>query len=207
MAHRRPGFGSIIAIAFAVLPASAEEPRRPPLALIVYDQATVPADVSARAATAVTRIYNESGVDLAWIDPIARPEYRMINPGSNSLGMFVIQVTIRRRPAAAGAPVVMGTALGGTGDRGGTVLLFYDQVLKVAHKYQLPVYDILAQALAHEMGHLLLPYPSHSPTGIMRADWDGDDFRHAFAGSLTFTTAQTALIGDKLAHCCVRATP
>jgi hypothetical protein len=69
------------------------------------------------------------------------------------------------------------------------------------------VHDILAQALAHEMGHVLLPYPSHSLTGIMRADWDGDDIRRAFIEPPGFTAAQTALIHQKLSHCCVRENP
>jgi hypothetical protein len=193
---------SIIAFAFAVLPASAGEPRQPAVALIVYDQAAVPTDVSRRAATAVIRIYKESGVDVAWIDPIASPEYRMINPNSNSPEMFVIQFMIRRRASAPGAQAVMGTALGGTGDNGGMVHMFYDQVLKTAHRYHQPVYDILAQAIAHEVGHVLLPFPAHSPTGIMRAYWDGDDIRHAMNGTLTFTSAQAGLIREKVSTCC-----
>jgi hypothetical protein len=48
------------------------------------------------------------------------------------------------------------------------------------------------------MGHLLLPVPAHSNTGIMRAEWDGDDIRHGAAGFLMFTQAQAALIRSKL---------
>jgi hypothetical protein len=61
---------------------------------------------------------------------------------------------------------------------------------------------VLAYAMAHEMGHLLLPYPAHSTNGIMRAEWDGDDLRHIANGSMLFTPAQTALIRARAVGCC-----
>jgi len=39
--------------------------------------------------------------------------------------------------------------------------------------------SILALAMAHEIGHVLLPPPGHSTSGIMRPTRDGDDIRHA----------------------------
>jgi hypothetical protein len=32
---------------------------------------------------------------------------------------------------------------------------------------------VLGLVLAHEVGHMLLPVYSHSPSGLMRADWEG----------------------------------
>jgi hypothetical protein len=52
----------------------------------------------------------------------------------------------------------------------------------------------LAYAMAHEIGHLLLPAPSHAISGIMNADWDGHDFRDMAAGGLRFTAAQANAI-------------
>jgi hypothetical protein len=53
---------------------------------------------------------------------------------------------------------------------------------------------ILAYVIAHELGHLLLPGYGHSPTGVMRADWDNPLARDVVKGSLTFTDAQAARI-------------
>ncbi|PYQ76467.1 MAG: hypothetical protein DMG04_03735 [Acidobacteria bacterium] len=39
--------------------------------------------------------------------------------------------------------------------------------------------SMLALAMAHEIGHVLLPPPGHSTSGIMRPTRDGDDIRHA----------------------------
>jgi len=54
--------------------------------------------------------------------------------------------------------------------------------------------SILALAMAHEIGHLLLPPPR-------RPVWDGDDIRHAVLGQLTFTSAQSSLIRKKVVGC------
>jgi hypothetical protein len=60
----------------------------------------------------------------------------------------------------------------------------------------------LAYAMAHEMGHLLLPFPAHADAGIMRSGWNGDDLRHMANGSLQFTPAQTAALRLKASTCC-----
>ena len=49
---------------------------------------------------------------------------------------------------------------------------------------------ILAAAIAHELGHLLLPPHAHAPAGIMRADWNASDFARASTGNLFFMDSQ-----------------
>ena len=56
---------------------------------------------------------------------------------------------------------------------------------------------VLAHAMAHEIGHLLLPY-GHAATGLMRADWDAKDMRLAVHGRLNFTSEQAELIQTRL---------
>jgi hypothetical protein len=46
---------------------------------------------------------------------------------------------------------------------------------------------VLAVAIAHELGHMLLPSGKHSKFGLMRAPWDANHFRSASAGLLTFS--------------------
>jgi hypothetical protein len=56
---------------------------------------------------------------------------------------------------------------------------------------------VLAHAMAHEIGHLLLPY-GHSATGLMRADWNAKDLNLAIDGRLNFTSEQAELIRGQL---------
>jgi hypothetical protein len=59
------------------------------------------------------------------------------------------------------------------------------------------VATLLGYAMAHEMGHLLMPYPSHAATGIMHTDWDGADFVQMSGGTLGFTSGQASAIRAK----------
>ncbi len=56
---------------------------------------------------------------------------------------------------------------------------------------------LLAHAMAHEIGHLLLP-DGHSASGLMRADWSADDLHDAVRGELNFTPEQADVIRARL---------
>ena len=85
--------------------------------------------------------------------------------------------------------------------------VFYSRVERVAWTHLNMSHDaarrdlysivVLAHAMAHEIGHLLLPY-GHSPTGLMRADWNAKDLDLALDGRLNFTSAQAELIRGQL---------
>jgi hypothetical protein len=159
----------------------------------LYDQAGVATPLLDQAKADVQRVLGEAGVQIEWLEV----------PPESSGGRFTVQVVLRRRPTGfAGGPTVMGSTLGASHETSGTSFVFLDRVLQRAHEREQDVARVLAYAIAHELGHLLLPYPAHSETGIMRAEWDGDDLRHIASGMLRFTPAEGALIREKLATCC-----
>lgn len=168
---------------------------RPSIAVVVYNQSTVPDDCVAHAKDDVVRIYGDAGVDVIWMDPAA------VKP----VATFAIRLRITRRPIDADRQV-MGTAIVAMNDTNGSAVVFYDQVLKSARGSKQDVARLLAYAMAHEMGHLLLPYPAHSPSGIMRPGWDGDDLRHIASGTLQFSAVQANAIRAKASGCCTAAT-
>jgi hypothetical protein len=181
-----------------------QEGRRPTVAVLVYDYEGIPAHTMRRAREKVNRIYRETGVEIDWFGPLTDAR-NYANPASSSSYAFTVQMIIRsssRSGAPSSLKSVMGTAFGAD-ENGGTFSLFYDQVTRVARNYIQPIGDILGLAIAHELGHLLLPGSSHSSTGIMRAEWNGDDIRHGVAGSLAFTSAQAALIRSKVDGRCL----
>jgi hypothetical protein len=162
----------------------------PSIAVGAYNQAGVAADTLARAKSEVTRIYGDVGVDVIWMDPEA-----VAPPGA-----FAMQVRIRAR-AVNTSRAVMGAVLGDA-ETGWLAFVYYDCVLRSAHEREQDVARLLAYAMAHEMGHLLLPRPAHSPSGIMRSGWNGDDLRHIASGSLHFTAVQANAICAKVSDCC-----
>jgi hypothetical protein len=188
--------------AFEAFVAHQQDTERKGVVVLVYNYAAVSAYTLSRARERVNRLYRETGVEIEWLDPVTTSKY-WSNSTLNPSQTFTVQMMIRSRRAYQGSSTpesVMGTALQGD-ENGGTFSLFYDQVVQVAGKYNQPLADILGLAIAHEMGHLLLPVPGHSNTGIMRAEWGSDDIRRGLVGSLVFTSAQAALIRMKVDGC------
>jgi hypothetical protein len=91
----------------------------------------------------------------------------------------------------------LGKALGDAQTNGGTAFVYRNRVLDLARGRSVDEARVLAYALAHEMGHLLLPYPSHAVTGIMHEAWDGSELRDLTNGSLRFTSEQASAIRAK----------
>ena len=50
---------------------------------------------------------------------------------------------------------------------------------------------VLSYAAAHEVGHLLLGDDAHTPQGLMKADWESDDFRAMAQNRFRFSPEQT----------------
>jgi len=68
-----------------------------------------------------------------------------------------------------------------------------------AERYSVSTPFVLACAIAHELGHLLMPGGGHSRDGIMRACWNRDDFTRADQSALRFSNEQVALMRARLA--------
>ena len=161
----------------------------------------------ARREREVAVIYKSASVDLVWIEPLGA-ESSDDGEAATSTKIFTVTVLVRPTRRDQWEPSrksVMGMALA-SDSMGGVLFLFYDQIVRVARQYRQPLADILAVAIAHEIGHVLLPPPAHSPTGIMRAEWEGDDIRHAVPGTLEFTPAQTETIRRRVVACCTQRT-
>jgi hypothetical protein len=164
----------------------------PVVTVTAYDQTSVPPQTMNRAKLTVTYICAAAGVQVIWMKPSAT---------QSVTAAFAIRLLIRPQ-AVNGSRLLMGMTLGDTHDTGGLAFVFYDRVLQSAHEREQDVARLLAYAMLHEMGHLLLPPPAHTSSGIMRATWNDDDLRQITDGSMQFTTAQQSAIRAKAQTCC-----
>jgi hypothetical protein len=144
-----------------------------------------------RAQQEVIRLYHKIGVDVAWTAPDAPrptlpPAIRVV------LVPYEAGDMLRREKTVMGAAVL--TELGTS-----VAYVFYHQVEAQARHYGVSLAMILASAIAHEVGHLLLPDGRHSPDGLMRACWTHDDFQRADQGQLLFSIEQAAQIRARTA--------
>jgi hypothetical protein len=165
----------------------------PVITLRLRDTARVPHDVLIEAQAKVTRIYRTAGVETAW------PTAESLSAESNSVRKATLTVAIlsdaqaerMNRPdvvdgAGFGAVNVGFTPIDAS-EGGRVAYVFYDRVQMLTGGNGLKRAQVLAIAMAHEIGHLLLPSDAHSETGLMRADWTETDLAE---GSLLFFTAE-----------------
>ena len=163
---------SVVRIAYAAEPGNVWT-----IDLQVENEARVPARVLETTRAEVARIFANAGLTVRWTEIAPRFTVKIV---PQVLGY-----------GRAGSPV-MGVALRRT--NGSTAQIFFKQVQDFARTYHVDLSTILAYVIAHEVGHLLLPGHGHSPSGLMRADWDNPLARDVVKGSLTFTEAQAARI-------------
>jgi hypothetical protein len=64
----------------------------------------------------------------------------------------------------------------------------------MARRYEVSTELVLGCAIAHELGHLLLPVRGHSAAGLMRACWSRNEFHRAERGQLTFSPEEIVRI-------------
>ena len=112
-----------------------------------------------RAEQLTTEIYEHAGVTLDWTADTA--------PSARSL--TVVLTTFATAPAGIVLESMGVAPSPGDGSRGTTAYVFVDRVTSFATSHHIPTPYVLACALAHEIGHLLLPPNAHAADGIMRA--------------------------------------
>jgi hypothetical protein len=132
------------------------------------NNAGVPDQILRFAKARTARIYRRMGVSLAWLDAheairqAIRPPYTMV--------LMTRQVEKGQALSEGVTDDVMGQAVPAVR----RAHVFYERVMA---KVSLPHRDsvtLLGYAMAHELGHLMLPSNSHSTTGVMRPNFDTD---------------------------------
>jgi hypothetical protein len=71
--------------------------------------------------------------------------------------------------------------------------VYYERVLATAAPPDRDIQTFLGYVMAHELGHLMLPPPSHASAGIMRAH-----FGLSSRAIVTFTEQQAVAIRERL---------
>ena len=159
------------------------------LVLQLHDFAGAPPSVLHEAERELARVYDAIGVRVEWDHPVQHAD--------EGAALHVILVAHEGGDLRRTRDSVMAATLW-TASGTPVVYVFYRRVEAEAARYAVSVALVLACALAHELGHVLMPERGHSRQGLMRACWGQDDFLRANQGQLRFSADEAARMRTRL---------
>src|SRR5262249_13603623 len=165
----------------------------------VHDYARVPPTMLEGAERQVAAIFQEAGIRITWAGGAAGGEQSSNRnepqPAERVADIFVGIITSPMASKLAFPGETLGFSLPCAPDkRACLAYVCYQRIEKLACRSRATLPRVLACAVVHEIGHLLLGVNSHSERGIMRAEWCAADFEPQAAAKLLFTPRQPDLI-------------
>lgn len=175
---------SIVSAGAWLLPlmVAAEGPSGP-MQVALHNDSLAPPDVVRGAQAEVTRLYALIDVEIVWVPPT-----------TDDAAVRMVKLTTWE-PRDDGIPAMaLGATYGGDGTVDARAYVFWLRVQRYAQQYTVGIEMLLGAAIAHELGHMLLPPGSHASRGLMRATWDREQFRAVANGLLRFSPQSAAQI-------------
>ena len=156
--------------------------------LRIFNDAPVDSDTLDRALKRVTAVYAQIRVRLRWTttDPLTHdgmPLFDIVFANSPPVQAETTDSTSRAVDGVAGSASISTHR----------AHAFYGRIRNAAVAYKLFKQNVLADVVAHELGHLLLTPTAHSLWGVMRFD-----LPHRNEVSRTFSPAQGDRIRDRV---------
>jgi hypothetical protein len=168
----------------------------------VFNLAHVPKSALLRAEAEVTRVFAAADIDVHWTEGAPDDSTSLItdfsaNNFSPTGGCQVAghshELRLRLTPRAPHGvmPGMLGFSLP-CAKFGIDSTVFIDHCERVTYQTPIPFGIVLAYAMAHELGHVLLRSTEHSQTGLMRAVWDKNAWVRATVRGISLDRTEAA---------------
>lgn len=158
------------------------------LQVVLQNDGVAPSELVTMAQRDVTRLFASIDIELTWVDDDSIGKAR---------GVRIVKLTNwEPRDRAIGAAALGVTYTGEHGTKRAYVI--WARVRRLAERTGVRLDSLLGVAIAHELGHLVLPNRSHAKRGLMRETWDANDLRSVSAGLFGFSRESGILIAQGL---------
>jgi hypothetical protein len=165
--------------------------ERPQLNVVLCDQVGLHDRILHLTTTHASRIFARAGVDLVWLELERGSRECKAPPVDNHVTVIIA----RRAPKGWTSSDVLGMAPAGTN----RAYIFHDlaaRFMQSANRLgsggsEMGV--LLGHAIAHELGHILMPGISHGQ-GVMTANWSFKEWHRASDGTLLFNPDHATII-------------
>jgi len=174
----------------------------------IYRSSVRPADLAA-AERLASAIYQAAGVNLSWVHCALMLVTRPVAPAGCdrplAAGEMILHIVPAPESEHTGASQTLGFSLIDAATGRATVATVYsDRVARLARDAGIPNPDLLARAMAHELGHLLLRTTSHPGSGLMRGFWSSGQLHLNVPQDWGFSVSESRLLRRAVEE---RATP
>lgn len=163
----------------------------------VFNNFGVPTADMAQARQGAEVVFQQAGVNIVWVDCWTGSRQAPDAPArcTEPVGGDIVLRLAKTRETDRSKFVSMGYSLVGLSDAAPFLAtVFVDRVESVARGGNIDTRRVLALAIAHEIGHVLLNDNSHAPSGLMRADWTRQTLRRNDPGSWRFLDEEAAAV-------------
>lgn len=185
---------SAISLFFPTL-TSAASTTAPTIIVRVYDVFGATPEELSRAQAALETALDAADVNVRW----RRCHRESVDPCHDRLAANELVIRLMRSPIVdlRISPLALGYSSLQTADQRGTLATIYlDRVRSLAQRAHWPAGDLLGNAIAHELGHLLLGTNAHAEGGLMRPHWTASATHHSEPADWRFLTDESTQIRD-----------
>jgi len=152
---------------------------RPLLTVRTYQVTAVPSRDWNAVVRSATEILDRAGIDVDWVHCSPNASGLEALPARCTMPYRGNEVSLRivRRPASAvRGNMPLGDSMVDASTHSGILATIYlDHVGRLARQARVSATTVMARAIAHELGHLLLGTSTHSAYGLMRPTWTPDE--------------------------------
>ena len=180
------------------VPASSNGVKNQPVIRVeVHNYAQIERTKLHEAERQAANLFAMAGVRIAWLNHSRKrgPRLTMLERSNADFSVRIVYAFMIKRMRRASEANALGESTVPWGSNeptpGGIANVFYDRVKEVSTRWDLFPGEVLGDAIAHELGHLMRGV-RHSSQGIMKASWNSRDLHLASRGKLQFLSAQTA---------------
>jgi hypothetical protein len=183
-----------------------EAGSKPQFAVCVHNYAGVRLSTLRHAEKITKEIFERTGVETTWMNDASSssdtPRDTTLEARCES-AMPVMYVNLVKQIIDSDHRLssnVLGIAFGSPEEQDRHIVHVSENVAdRLIHEQKIAdKSEILGHAMAHELGHILAHVHEHSPTGLMRANWQEEDFRAMTKEALNFNSEQAARIRQEV---------
>jgi hypothetical protein len=165
------------------------------LTVVVYDYAGLSDSSMNEVETLSAVLLSRAGVRTDWVHCLGHRQGP--RPALCDANLEAGSVLIRIMPAHSGQPNKLGDPLGSAVVGNSFASLYASETRRYADHNGLQAGSLMAYAMTHEIGHLLLG-ENHALTGIMRAAWGKTEYREMAQRWLGFDAAERQALREAL---------